>query len=53
MTVQEFLNINRTDNICSQTAVSKRICNEKGEPYLFKIKALSPEEFQKAKKTKH
>ncbi|MCD8089338.1 MAG: hypothetical protein LUD81_01705 [Clostridiales bacterium] len=49
MNVQEFLNINRVEAVYSETAVSKRICNEKGEPYLFKIKALSMEEFQRAK----
>lgn len=49
MTVQEFLNINRVDNIYSEVSVSRRICNEKGEPYLFKIKALTSEEFQGAK----
>ena len=49
MTLQEFLIENKTDNITKDTAVSSRISTEKGEPYLFRIKALSMEEFQNAR----
>lgn len=49
MNVQEFLNLNRIDGIYKEVPLSGRICGEDGKPYLFKIKALSMEEFQRAK----
>ncbi len=49
MDIQEFLNANRIDNIFKEVKVSDRICTADGKPYLFKIKALSMEEFQRAK----
>ncbi len=49
MTAQEFLNLNRVDNIYAEIPLSKRICDDVGKPILFKIKALTMEEFEGAK----
>ncbi len=49
MNAQEFLNLNRVDNIYKEIALSNRISDTEGKPLLFRIKALTTEEFEGAK----
>ncbi|MDR3238807.1 MAG: hypothetical protein LBT44_01800 [Clostridiales bacterium] len=50
MTLQEFLNHNTVDGLTADVPVSSRFIDEAGKPMLFKIKAMTQNEFDALRK---